>query len=509
MIKYVSVITDYTYLLWQQELQIFNFKRLGILEQLVVVVLYDPGKPLSDHAKSLKSMAEVYYFENDQTDRSYIPSNKPWGLMKLLEAFPQYGEKLFLLDSDVVFREELNFSKIDQSSDDSTWYVSNCISYIGYEYLKYSLETDELVNEMAQIVGLDAATLKENQMNSGGAQYYMKNVTAEFCRQVAEDSIKIYRWACEQKKPDGSHKIQVWTAEMWSWLWHAFKIAKVQVSPEMKFSWAPHDILDWYFAKMLHLAGVVEAGKGVFYKGKYYNTCPWDVEEDFLWIDRSKSWGPYVELIEAYKPKPVKRGVVCYVDQKRLPDVQGLVQSWLDLNDPSTNLLLFGQPEVLAQIDDHPQLVKVVCSPHPFENTHPDINDIAMLRNYGETVLYSYTHLLKADSKTRLSQAWLRFLPDRFTIASGRNKTSEEFLASRSEKFKEYSLRDRGLFNLGSVFYGPTSQVIDVCKRAVPIAKFLIVDKDNLDIALSTEYALELVVNHLVPWANIENNILI
>jgi hypothetical protein len=300
--KYISVITDYEYLLWQQEIQIFNFKQLGMLKDLVVVVLYEPGQQISEHARALSRLATTYFYVNDQVNRSYIPSNKPWGLMKLLEQYPEYGQRVFLLDSDVIFRRPLDTEALDKGSEDKTWYVSDSgvISYIGYEYLKSCLGT-EPIEEMAAIVGVSTKVLKERQEQSGGAQYYMKDIDAGFCRKVALDSTKIYDWSIKQLKEDGSYKFQVWTAEMWSWLWNGFMRADIQVSQEMSFSWAT-DPAQFYFSRtMLHMAGVTGSETGCFFKGKYARVAPWDLEADFNFVSTERCWRQYADLIEEYK----------------------------------------------------------------------------------------------------------------------------------------------------------------------------------------------------------------
>jgi hypothetical protein len=453
MVRYISVITDYEYLLWQQELQVFNFKLLEILDQLTVVVLRDSGVPLSEHAKKLADLVDVHYFVNDQPDRSYIPSNKPWGLMKLLEKHPEYGEEVFLLDSDVIFKERLNFNNINRRKNDKTWYVSNCVGYLGYSYLVDQLG-EKLVDQMAQVVGLTGERLKKEQLNSGGAQYYMKNVTADFCKQVALDSINIYNWSIQHKKPDGSYKIQVWTAEMWSWLWNAFKVADVKVSYEMRFSWAPHDIEEWYSCKMLHLAGVVGEEKNNFYKGKYANKAPWEVETNFHHVDRSKCWGPYVELIEAYKSLPTKRGVVCYLDgtPEAVESAKKLFKSILDSGHQDTDLVLFGSIKALSNMANHPRLAKIVTNPEPGSEVAPELNSYACFKN-DHGVLYKYTHLLKTNVSTVIKQNWKDFLPDR--------------LVTGPKSFPDYT------------FYGPTSQVLEVCQAGLRHAKRVLYDMEH------------------------------
>jgi len=296
-VKYVSIITDYTYLLWQQEIQIYNFKKLGLFNDLCVVILRDPGEPLSDYARKMMTLCHTEIFENTQIKRHYIPSNQPFGLARILERYPKMGEKLFILDSDVIFRVPLDFSKMD---NDNNWYASDTVSYVGYQYVSGCLgELDTKL--MADIVGISTDVLKKKEQDSGGAQYYCKNITSQFCDKVTKDCIDIYDFITKFKKSDGSYKIQVWTALLWSWIWNMFLVADVKVIPELQFSWAVDSVDRYYKTKMLHIAGVTGKEPGCFYKGKYAHSIPWEVEKDFSFVDRSKCWGIYTDLIEEYR----------------------------------------------------------------------------------------------------------------------------------------------------------------------------------------------------------------
>ena len=50
--------------------------------------------------------------------------------------------------------------------------MSDTISYIGYDYIKS--KGDDILKTMLDIVGIDEDVVKNNQNNSGGAQYILK-----------------------------------------------------------------------------------------------------------------------------------------------------------------------------------------------------------------------------------------------------------------------------------------------------------------------------------------------
>lgn len=297
--KYVSVITDYTYLLWQQELQIFNFKKLGLVDDLVVVILIEPGESPSKHAQKIRSMCETHMFMNDQENRSYIPSNKPYGLMKLLKYKPEYGKSVFLLDSDVILKEKLDFSAMPEPG---ITYLSDTRGYIGYCYLSANLSDLEIANA-GKIIGVTLENIKEIDSNSGGAQYYFKNITPDFCFKAANDSINLHSYLSGLKKADGNHKVQIWTAEMWSWLWNASLVSKVSITKEMDFLWPGANINAWNgHHKILHMAGVLSSddAKGIFRKSKYPGTIPWQDPSWEIGLKPNNCAWKYVELIMEY-----------------------------------------------------------------------------------------------------------------------------------------------------------------------------------------------------------------
>ncbi len=288
--KYVSVITDHTYLLWQQEIQMFNFKKLGIHNQLATVILCDADP--SEHARKLARLGPVYFYKNENPNRRYIPTNQIYGLQKYLAEHPQHGDELFLLDQDVIFREVPDFSLMSGDA----WYCSDTVGYIGYSYIKQHVD----VAEMAAIVGVSVEKLIEKDKDSGGAQWLMRGVDSSFFQKVSDDSLKLYDWMCTQRDQKGS-KIQVWTASMWALLWNALlKVPDVIVHKELEFSWPNWSIRDWEKCKIFHNAGVTGKGQGLFYKGGYPGQVPWEVD-DFHEVDDQHLSRKYAELMLEYK----------------------------------------------------------------------------------------------------------------------------------------------------------------------------------------------------------------
>lgn len=279
--RFVSVIEDKLYLLWQQEIQLRNLEEKG--HKGIVIILYKGA--ISEYAKSLSRHGEVYYFENDSPFQSYLPSNKAWGLYKLLVKYPQYGKNLILIDSDVLVR------MIPSVNTDINW-GADCDSYLGYNYMKQHLTDRQLEDVLCGIIPLD----RLKTLKGAGAQYFFRDIDARTCLHVATDSIRIYE-KMKKYQSEGS-QIQVWTAEMWAWLWNLAARDGIEISPELDFTWATSPINEYPTKNFLHIAGVTSKEMGMFFKGLYTISTPWDTKDKRYITNRNTcAWVYWMELL--------------------------------------------------------------------------------------------------------------------------------------------------------------------------------------------------------------------
>src|SRR5439155_972507 len=85
---------------------------------------------------------------------------------------------------------------------DKTSYLSDTISYIGYEYInscseryksKYpNLRDNDIFYGMCDTVGINYDLVINNQNNSGGAQYLLKNIDDKFWEECELKCEKLY-----------------------------------------------------------------------------------------------------------------------------------------------------------------------------------------------------------------------------------------------------------------------------------------------------------------------------
>lgn len=308
---YLSVQPDQPYFHWQVEVYINNFKKIGINPNKIEVVFLYTNRP-SDAARAIQqkyNTCRFFFYEDDRPDKSYIPSIKPWGFFKHLEAFPQLNkEAIFYHDSDIIFIEKIDESRFER---DDTWYLSDTVGYIGYKYIE-SKGRDQLL-DMLDVLRLERKVVMQNQKNSGGAQYIVKNTTPAFWYKVYEDCPKLYNvmndWEEKYKKqmPHGYigsvyHPIQKWCAEMWSTLWNAWVFGhQTIVDKELDFVFATDTYTRANSVKILHNAGVTSANaETLFFKGGYINRDPFS-EPNYDWVRGDSASKKYIEAIEFAK----------------------------------------------------------------------------------------------------------------------------------------------------------------------------------------------------------------
>ena len=320
-IVFVTAQPDVPYFHWQIKLYVHNFIEKGIKPKQihVLLALVHGIKEPSKGALELKELGvNIHFYEDNRDVKSYIPSIKPYLVSQWLEEFPKLGKKIFLHDADIIFRTLPDFKNLVK---DDISYLSDTIGYIGYDYIMYccnnyetrhpNSEKGQLIKEMASVVGIDVDVIKENQKNSGGGQYLIKNTNSEFWKKVYDDCTPLYNQMLDYQRrfPINPGQIQFWTAEMWSLLWNLWLSGyKTKITKELDFSWATDSIEIYEKKPILHMAGVTEDLKHKkFFKGDYINLDPIErLKEDityFDFIEKTSSTVKYIDNMKSYIKK--------------------------------------------------------------------------------------------------------------------------------------------------------------------------------------------------------------
>lgn len=265
------------YYAWQVEVMINNFLEKGIKPENIHIVSAIYGKVSEKWEKLRKTYSGVgfFFYQDERFKPGYIPSVRPHVLHKHWVHNPELASKtVFYHDCDIILAKPIDFTNM---MDLNTCYVSDTISYIGAKYIQSKGE--HYLDLMTGIVGVSKQYVIEQEANSGGAQYLLKNIPAEFWRKVYQDCETMFRLVNQQiAKDKPAHAIQIWCADMWCVLWNLWVLDRqVKVADELSFSWATSGIGEWDKHSIYHNAGVTGNGP-MFYKGAYIGKLPYEIK---------------------------------------------------------------------------------------------------------------------------------------------------------------------------------------------------------------------------------------
>lgn len=328
--------------LWQIEIQLHNFRKLGLLDKYdyhITVWNNLQRVPFKLFAKEWEELQSKYadkprvkfFFYTDEKGNlnnciktyGYHSLVRPWVLNQHFKAHPELSSKaIFYTDQDVLFTKYPDF--LDKFKDDDINYLSETRHYIAASYFDSKVKDvkegmldayktiDPLQNCLDQ-VGIKREVAEKNEMNSGGAQYILKNIDADFWEKVftACITIKLTLRSINRIYFENEDKgFQSWCADMWAVLWLLWaRGAETRCPPEMDFAWATDFIEKIYRVYIYHNAGVSETSikhkdkfHKLFYKSahKYVNNQGTPFEDDHSYVSEAFCSLFYVkEMMEA------------------------------------------------------------------------------------------------------------------------------------------------------------------------------------------------------------------
>ena len=304
------------YYAWQIEVMLNNFQEMGVHNYDVrCLFAFNKNEPdweeKLSHVKKVEQkyshLAKFFYYQDTRVyPISYISSIRPNLLKQHFQEFPNLSKNLiFYHDCDVVFTKPPDFLETIKM-DESTWYVSDTISYIGHDYILS--KGQDVLDKICEIVGISNDLVMSKQKESGGAQYIMTGVGYDFFDKVEKDSEKLFKEINilnnEKKKIDPlHHELQIWCADMWAILWNAWLLGyKTEIIPEMDFAWATDMVSIWDKKYIFHNAGVTHHISSThFYKSDFRQITPYKVYFDGY--DKDKCSYKYVEIIKKIAEK--------------------------------------------------------------------------------------------------------------------------------------------------------------------------------------------------------------
>ena len=289
------------YYTWQVEVMINNFINNGVNPNNIEIVSGYSGAEVPENWRKLSqhyNTVRFFFYKDERYKPGYISSIRPHILHQHWLHYPELAnETIFYHDCDIVLSKRADFDELLQ---DDINYVSDTVSYIGAKYI--TSKGEHYLDLMANLVSVDKQKIINNEENSGGAQYLMKNIPTEFWKKVYYDSENLFRMVNEQiKKDNPPHALQIWCADMWAVLWNLwFFDREVRVTDKMSFSWATSGIQEWDKHPIFHNAGVTSDRKDLFFKGAYMSQLPYNTIESQIYNTNFCSFN-YIQEIKKTK----------------------------------------------------------------------------------------------------------------------------------------------------------------------------------------------------------------
>lgn len=215
---YISAQPDEVYFLWQLELQLFNFHSMGIgNESIHIIVGYKPEKGIhpqfKEFAHSYKEV-QIYFYPDNRKKKKYLSSIRPHLLAHHFKQHPELEkETIFYHDSDILFTDIPDW---DNLCKDEVWYASDTRYYLDSKYFRQFVDDDEFT-KICGLLSLTPEDVIKQDANAGGAQYILKECTAEFWEKVENDCELLFTYLHNRQKHSTyiQKGLQIWCTDMW------------------------------------------------------------------------------------------------------------------------------------------------------------------------------------------------------------------------------------------------------------------------------------------------------
>jgi hypothetical protein len=303
-LRFVCAQPATTYYAWQVEVMLNNFIEMGVNPNNIDIVCWKQNGIIPEEWIKLANSypARFLFYDDTRETKHYISSIRPNILKQHWERFPELKwDAIFYHDCDILFTKPVNQWIEEEIIGNDEWYGSDTRWYIAHSYIMGKGE--DVLDKMCEIVDIPKELVEQNEMNSIGAQYLMKNIDYDFWDRVERDSEILFKDITalnNQKKiaDPTHHELQIWCADMWAVLWNGWKMgANTHCHPNFDFSWGTSLEDDYHKMNIMHNAGVTSPHDGLFYKAQYINSLPYDTELDIREGTASKKYYEWVKKV--------------------------------------------------------------------------------------------------------------------------------------------------------------------------------------------------------------------
>lgn len=257
------------------EVQCHNFRKFGYSSSLQVIV-YETGenqyREYWDRLAIRYKEVGFFFYRDDSIKhliKAYPPYIRPFCFKKHWEAYPELKDyAIIYLDADVLFTKHLDFSRY---INDNICYMSRT-TYIDADYFAnkrkdvlpfrlHEYDQIDILANMASIVGIDKQVIIDNVENTGGCQYVLKGITADFWAELADICVQISIYAKDINRRFFANEelgFQSWAlGDMCGLLWLLWKHGKQTRCPkQFDFTWSSNPIDEYNKHAFFHNAGV-------------------------------------------------------------------------------------------------------------------------------------------------------------------------------------------------------------------------------------------------------------
>lgn len=310
--KFICVQPKTIYYLWQLEVMINNFLEMGVNAEDMQILLGINDNILNDkeiteqydRLKNHFTKVNFYEYRDLRKSTYYVSSLRPNLLKQHYQRFPELNKEVIMYhDCDIIFTKPINEWISKGMINNNSWYGSDTRWYIGHNYILS--KGQDVLDKMCEIVGISKDIVKENELNSIGAHYLIKNIDSAFWEKVENDSEKLFKEINELsnlKKESNPkyHELQIWCADMWAVLWNGWlRGNKTICHSNFNFSWGTSVESEYKKCNIMHNAGVTEREIDLFYKANYINKLPYT--ENLNIKENTGSWYYWQEIKKTNK----------------------------------------------------------------------------------------------------------------------------------------------------------------------------------------------------------------